>query len=119
MARKTASAYLEYMARVFDFNESLSQALFARPIRLVLLLHANELNADHVGEVFEHLRARGYEFVRLSAALEDPAYASEDRYVGRWGLSWMHHWEQTMGRRRTGSPDPPAWVGEAYESGRR
>ena len=87
--------------------------------RGVLLLHANELNADHVGTLFDRLRQRGYHFVPLSKALEDPAYSSADRYVGRWGNSWMHHWEQAMGRPRTGAPDPPAWVSEAYEKGRR
>ena len=44
---------------------------------------------------------------------------SADSYVGRWGISWMHHWEQAMGRPRTGSPDPPAWVSAAYEKERR
>lgn len=118
-ARRTAQAYLEYMAAVFDFHESLSQALFGRPIRHVLLLHANELNADYSGKIFDHLRGRGYEFVPLARALEDPAYASPDAYVGRWGISWMHHWEQAMGRPRTGAPDPPPWVSEAYEKGRK
>jgi peptidoglycan/xylan/chitin deacetylase (PgdA/CDA1 family) len=119
LAGKTAASYLAYMDAVFDFNEALSQALFARPIRHILLLHANELNADHVGKLFDRLRARGYAFVPLSRALEDPAYGSADNYVGRWGISWMHHWEQAMGRPRSGSPDPPPWVGAAYEKGRR
>jgi hypothetical protein len=57
--------------------------------------------------------------VPLSRALEDPAYGSADAYVGRWGISWMHHWEQAMGRARTGAPDPPPWVNEAYEKGRK
>jgi len=118
-AERTAEAYIDYMEKVFDFNEGLSRDLFGRPIRLVLLLHANELNADHAGKLFARLRQRGYAFVTLEKALEDPAYASADRYVGRWGISWMHHWEEAMGRPRTGAPDPPAWVGEAYEKGRR
>lgn len=118
-ASRVADAYVAYMESVFAFNEKLSDALFGRPIRLVLLLHANEMNADHVGRVYSLLKDRGYTFVALERALEDPAYASADTYVGRWGLSWMHHWEQTMGRKRTGSPDPPAWITEAYEKGAR
>lgn len=118
-AQKAAEAYLVYMDAAFGFQERLAQSLFGRPIRHILLLHANELNADHAGRLFERLRARGYAFVPLAQALEDPAYASADEYVGRWGISWMHHWEQTMGRPRTGSPDPPAWITEAYEKGRR
>jgi hypothetical protein len=118
-AGRTAEAYLTYMDSVFAFNEGLSQDLFGRPIRLILLVHANQLNADHSGALFARLKQRGYAFVTLDRALEDPAYASPDRYVGRWGISWMHHWEQAMGRKRTGSPDPPVWITEAYEKGRR
>jgi peptidoglycan/xylan/chitin deacetylase (PgdA/CDA1 family) len=118
-AAQTAEAYLVYMQAVFEFQEKLSGSLFGRPIRHVLLLHANELNADHSGRLFANLRKRGYTLVPLARALEDPAYLSPDEYVGRWGISWMHHWELTMGRPRTGSPDPPSWVSEAYEKGRR
>lgn len=118
-AEQTAEAYLAYMEAVVDFQEKLSASLFGRPIRHVLLLHANELNADHSGRLFAGLKKRGYTFVPLNRALEDPAYASPDEYVGRSGISWLHHWELTMGRPRTGSPDPPPWVSEAYEKGRR
>ncbi|HQZ17125.1 MAG TPA: polysaccharide deacetylase family protein [Vicinamibacteria bacterium] len=118
-ARRAGEAYLKYMDTVFDFHEALSQSLFGRPIRHVLLLHANELNADYSGKLFERLRERNYEFVPLARALEDPAYASPDAYVGRWGISWLHHWEQAMGRPRTGAPDPPSWVSQAYEKGRK
>jgi peptidoglycan/xylan/chitin deacetylase (PgdA/CDA1 family) len=118
-ANRTAEAYLAYMDKVFDFAEGLSKDLFGRPIRHVLLLHANELNADHVGRLFSRLKQRGYSFIPLEKALEDPAYASADRYVGGWGISWLHHWEQAQGRPRTGGPDPPSWVTEAYEKGRR
>lgn len=117
-AGRTAEAYLTYMAKTFDFQEDLSQSLFGRPIRHVLLLHANELNADHVGKLFAMMRQRGYQFVTLARALEDAAYQSPDTYVGGFGISWLHHWELTMGRRRTGSPDPPAWITEAYEKSR-
>ena len=117
-ADRVAQAYSVYMESVFDFMEGLTQSLFGRAIRHVLLLHANELNADHVGKVFERLKARGYRFVPLARALEDAAYKSPDTYVGRWGISWLHHWEQAMGRPRTGSPDPPSWISQAYEKGR-
>jgi len=119
LARRAAEAYLTYMEAVFDFAEGLSQNLFGRPIRHVLLFHANELNADHAGRLFDRLRQRNYTFVPLARALEDPAYRSADAYVGRWGISWMHHWEQALGRARTGAPDPPPWVSEAYERARR
>jgi peptidoglycan/xylan/chitin deacetylase (PgdA/CDA1 family) len=119
LARKTADAYVLHMEAAFDFHEALSQTLFGRPIRHVLLLHANELNAAHVGRVFDALRSRGYQFVTLARALEDRAFASPDTYVGRAGLSWLHHWEATLGKPRTNFADPPKWVMDLYEKGRR
>lgn len=61
----------------------------------------------------------GFVFVPLARALGDPAYGSPDAYVGRFGISWMHHWEQAMGRPRTGAPDPPPGVSDAYEKVRK
>ena len=104
---------------MFEFFEGVSRALLKREIPFVLLLHANELNADHGARVFEMLVERGYEFTTLEKALEDPAYASLDTYVGRWGISWLHHWELSAGRPRSPSPDPPGWVLEVYEKGRK
>jgi peptidoglycan/xylan/chitin deacetylase (PgdA/CDA1 family) len=119
LARKIADAYLLHMDSAIAFHEALSQSLFGRPIRQVLLLHANELNADHAGSLFERIRARGYQFVSLARALEDPAFASPDNYAGRAGLSWLHHWEEALGRPRTNSADPPPWVMDLYEKSRR
>ncbi len=116
---KVADAYVVYMKTVFEFFEGLSQSLFERPVPQVLLLHANELNGDHGGRVFAHLLSRGYRFEALDHVLEDAVYRSADTYTGRFGISWLHHWEQSMGRPRTGSPDPPRWISEAYEKGRR
>lgn len=92
--RATASAvgadYLRYMESVFAFVEDVSRRLVGREVRQVLLLHANTLNAD--------------------------CYRLPDPYVGRWGISWLHHWELAAGRKRSPSPDPPGWVMKAYEA---
>jgi peptidoglycan/xylan/chitin deacetylase (PgdA/CDA1 family) len=118
--RATASAvgkeYLRYMERVFAFIEDVSRHLLGREVRQVLLLHANTLNADHFGRLAESMKARGYAFTTLEEALKDEAYAHPDTYVGRWGISWLHHWELTAGRKRSPSPDPPGWVLKAYQA---
>ena len=113
-AAKTAEEYLAYMSRVFEFIEGVSQRLLGRELKQVLLLHANALNADHLGGLAEILKARGYRFVTLSDALLDPAYGSPDTYVGDWGISWLHHWEISIGKKRSPSPDPPEWITKAY-----
>lgn len=118
-AAKAAEDYLLYMARVFESIEGVSQRLFGRELKQVLLLHANALNADHFGSLAEIMKARGYRFITLADALSDRAYASPDTYVGAWGLSWLHHWEVTVGRPRSPSPDPPDWIAKAYQASGR
>ena len=79
----------------------------------MLLLHANQLNADLLPQMLEMFRRRGYRFVTLDQALADPAYASADDYAGRGGFSWIHRWSRTMGLAPKGEPEPPAWVTDA------
>lgn len=115
-ATRVGDEYLRYMDGVFAFVEDVSRRLLGREVRQVLLLHANTLNADLFGRVAGSLVARGYAFVTLEDALEDEAYRRPDTYVGRWGISWLHHWEITEGRKRSPSPDPPDWITKAYEA---
>lgn len=82
---RLARSYLEYMLAMVEFYEGQSRALFGREIPQILLLHANDLNGDHVGELIRRLDHRGYRFVALEDALEDPAYDSLDTYVGGSG----------------------------------
>ncbi len=114
-AGRVAEAYPAYMETVFAFVEQVSRGLFGREIPQVLLIHSNALNADHFDALAAIARRRGYAFVPLAEALVDPAYLTRDDYVGAWGISWLHHFEITAGRERSPSPDPPAWVQQAYD----
>ena len=116
MAAKVAADYLRYMEAVVVFCEDVSRTLLGREIRQVLLLHANALNADYFGKLADSMKAHGYRFITLPEALEDEAYRRPDTYVGRWGFSWLHHWELTAGKKRSPSPDPPDWVTKAYDA---
>ncbi len=115
-AEKVAADYLEYMDGVFAFIEDVSRRLAGREIAQVLLIHANSLNADHFDALARRMEKRGYRFATLAETLADPAYALPDDYVGAWGISWLHHWELTAGKPRSPSPDPPAWIQQAYDA---
>jgi peptidoglycan/xylan/chitin deacetylase (PgdA/CDA1 family) len=115
-AGRVGEDYLRYMETVFAFVEDVSRRLLGREVRQVLLLHANTLNADLFGRLAGSMKARGYGFITLEDALKDDAYRLPDDYVGRWGISWLHHWELTSGKKRSPSPDPPDWVQKAYEA---
>lgn len=116
LARRVAAAYVPYMEAKVAFFERNSRELFDREIPQVLLVHANRLNADHFGALAERLAARGYRFIALEKALEDPAYDSPDTYTGPAGLTWLHRWALTRGVEKTffhGEPVPPGFVLEA------
>jgi peptidoglycan/xylan/chitin deacetylase (PgdA/CDA1 family) len=115
-ASKIGADYLRYTETICEFIEDVSRRLTGREIRQILLLHANALNADSMDRLAQVMEARGYRFITLQQALQDEAYRLPDTYVGAWGISWLHHWELTAGRKRSPSPDPPAWVMTAYES---
>ena len=91
-AEEVAASYGPYMERKTAYYERQSTALFSREVRQVLLLHANALNADRLGDVVRRLRARGYAFISLDRALEDSAYETPDTFTGRGGISWLHRW---------------------------
>jgi peptidoglycan/xylan/chitin deacetylase (PgdA/CDA1 family) len=111
LASRVRSSYVPYMEAQFDYLERQSRALFGREIRQVLLVHANSLNADAFETLLARLRRRGYAFVSLDHALEDPAYASTDTFVGSGGITWLHRWAISSGARPLpGEPQPEAFV---------
>ena len=115
-ARRIASGYLDYMEAVVAYYERQSTTIVGREIAQTLLLHANALNARTFGALLERLHRRGYRFVPLADALKDPAYASADEYLGPGGISWLHRWALTRGKRGAyfaGEPEVPGWVQEA------
>lgn len=116
LAERTVAAYLEHMQKMVDFFEKLALEVVGSPIRHVLLVHDNELNADHFDGVARMLEARGYQFVTLQRALEDPAYRLTDTYAGPNGVSWLHRWAYSRGMKGTlkTEPDPPDFIQKLY-----
>ena len=112
LQQEVVSGYLSYHAVVFDYYEKLSKNLLGYEPRQILLLHANNLEADHLGELLEMLRKRGYRFITLEDALSDDAYGLPDTYVGEEGRGWIEHWAITRGQPPLGAPVFPASMAE-------
>src|SRR5207253_7344845 len=108
----SSDLYLSYHTAVFDYFEKLSKDLLGYEPRQILLLHANNLEADHIRELIELLRKRGYRFITLEEALSDGAYGLPDTYVGEEGRGWIEHWAITMGRPPRGAPVFPESIGD-------
>lgn len=114
LAERTRGAYLPYLESVVDFFEKRAFEVTGHDIPQILLIHANELNARQMPALLDMFRNRGYRFVSLGEALQDPAYELPDTYAGPGGFSWVHHWSITKGMPKKGEPDEPEWVREAY-----
>jgi hypothetical protein len=92
--------------------------LFGREMRQILLVHANALNADYFGPLAQMIERRGYRFITIDRALEDPAYRTLDTYTGTGGITWIHRWALTrrMGKEfYAGEPAAPAFVAKAAQ----
>ena len=116
LMQRISDAYLTYMDSVFAYYEQQSLALLGYELKQILLLHANRLNGDRLDGLIDVMSRRGYRFISLDEALTDPAYRRKDGYAGRAGITWLHRWALTEGKRGSffaGEPEPPAFVTEA------
>jgi peptidoglycan/xylan/chitin deacetylase (PgdA/CDA1 family) len=114
--QKIADEYVSYMEAIAAFYEQQSVAIVGREVRQTLLIHANALNAATFDRLASMLRARGYRFITLDRALADPAYQHRDEYYGPAGITWLHRWALTDGKRGTifaGEPIVPDWIEQA------
>ena len=111
-----ASAYLAHSDAVFAYCEKLSKDLVGYEPKQILLLHANQLEADHIHELVGLMRKRGYRFITLEDALGDDAYSLPDTYVGEEGKGWLEQWAITRGQPPRGFPVIPAPFIERYNA---
>jgi hypothetical protein len=119
--RRIGEAYLQFTEAQLDFWEKASQEVAGRPIRHVLLLHANEVNAEYLDEVLDLLKRRGYRFVTLEEALRDDAYRLPDTYAGKAGVSWPYRWALGKGVKIDWrqEPEPPEFIQKLYKAAAR
>lgn len=116
-AAEIQQAYLSHIEQSVAFFEQRAREVTGADIPQILLLHANQLNADTLPALLKMLRARGYEFVSLQQALRHPAYQLADGYTGPGGFSWIHRWAKAKGIAGTGKgePEPPQTILDLYK----
>jgi peptidoglycan/xylan/chitin deacetylase (PgdA/CDA1 family) len=118
LARRVADAYLAYYDENVSYFEELAVAVLGRPVRHIMLLHANKLNADLAERLVQLLKRRGYAFITLEDALADPAYRRpEPTHTG--GMSWLHRWKIVDGKSFRPEPREPEWIEAAAAALRR
>ena len=110
LQQELTRSYLSYSDEMFAYTEQLAKQTVGYEPKQILLLHANQLEADHIGELLEVMRKRGYRFITLEDALSDQAYGLPDTFVGEEASGWIDHWAVTLGKPPQGSPVFPQWV---------
>jgi peptidoglycan/xylan/chitin deacetylase (PgdA/CDA1 family) len=98
LMKRIGNAYVPYMESKLDYWERQSIRLFGREIAQTLLIHANFINSDHLGDLIAMFKRRGYRCVDLETALKDEAYKLPDTFVGASGISWLHRWALDKGK---------------------
>jgi peptidoglycan/xylan/chitin deacetylase (PgdA/CDA1 family) len=105
--------YLAYMEKKILFYEQQAQALFARNIPQILLVHASWLNAEFMDSLALIYRSHGYTFINMEKALEDTVYQTAITAFGKWGISWLDRWALSWGKQKDffkDDPVPPEYV---------
>jgi len=110
-----AKSYLAYSDASFAYSEQLSKQIVGYEPKQIILLHANQLEADHIGELLDVFRKRGYRFITLEDALGDSAYSLPDTYFGEGGSGWIEHWAISQGKIPQGAPAFPQAVIEKWK----
>lgn len=110
LQQKLVKEYLAHHDAVCAYEEQLSMKVVGYEPKQILLLHASRLEADHIGELLDLLRRRGYRFITLEDALSDSAYSLPNTYVGEEGTGWLEQWAITQGKIPQGAPVFPQWV---------
>jgi len=110
LQQELTRSYLSYSDEMFAYTEQLAKQTIGYEPKQILLLHANQLEADHIGDLLDVMRKRGYRFITLEDALSDQAYGLPDTFVGEEGSGWIDHWAITLGKPPQGAPVFPQWV---------
>jgi peptidoglycan-N-acetylglucosamine deacetylase len=117
MADRIRREYLLYSATEIDFYTTLNRRVLGYEPPQVMLIHDSMLNADTIADVLTLFRDRGYRFISLAEAQRDPAYATPDTFITKYGQMWGYRWavERKVGPLRLHESEPPVWVNDYAE----
>jgi len=111
-ARRLQAEYVRYTASKIDYYSDLHVQVFGHEIPHVMLLHANQLNADTSEQILDSFQSKHYRFVTLETAQSDPAYGTPVPQAIKFGQMWGYRWATALGVKVDGRREPavPTWV---------
>lgn len=89
--------YLKHLEGALDYAEGQAERVLGGQLKHIMRLHMGIATASFIEDTVRLLKERGYRFVSLQEALADPAYETEEEYVGPLGLSFIDRVAATRG----------------------
>jgi peptidoglycan-N-acetylglucosamine deacetylase len=89
--------YLEHLGASLDYAETQAEVVLNGPVKHILRLHLGTATGRFLPDLLRFLEERGYSFVSVKEALADPAYQTEEDYVGPLGLGFIDRVAATRG----------------------
>jgi peptidoglycan/xylan/chitin deacetylase (PgdA/CDA1 family) len=114
--QRVSEEYVKFAAQKFDYCDHVAQELFGRPIKHILLLHANELTAENLDALAGMLKNKGYKFISVEQTLQDPVYQMPEKYLGT--SDRLAHWAFSKGKKLS-PPQPPDFLQQPYLDNQR
>jgi peptidoglycan/xylan/chitin deacetylase (PgdA/CDA1 family) len=112
LQKRVSEDYLKFVALKIDSGEKIAGGLFGRQIKHILLLHANELNADNFEALIKIFKEKGYQFITVDEALQDSVYRFPDKYTPT--SDWLSHWAFSEGKKFE-VPAAPAYIQQIFQ----
>jgi beta-lactamase regulating signal transducer with metallopeptidase domain/peptidoglycan/xylan/chitin deacetylase (PgdA/CDA1 family) len=113
--KEVRSAFIDYMAKMFDHYEMYSVETFGREIPETMVLTPSRLVTDTADDLFGMIKKRGYSFVSMETALADPAFQTAENYEGESGISWFDRWTLTAGKRLKDEPEIAPFIQKMWD----
>lgn len=114
--KRVGEEYVKFAAQRFDYGEQVAQELFGRPIKHIVLMHANELTAENLDALAAMLKSKGYKFISVAEALQDPVYQMPEKYLGT--SDRLGHWAFSKGV-KLNPPQPSEFLQQPYLDNQR
>ena len=81
--------YIAHVLEEIERCENVSKEMLKRPVRHILQLRTNRLNAEFLDALLTALKDMGYKFISLDYALRDELYSAEEAYYGLRGIGYL------------------------------
>ena len=116
LVKRVGEEYVNFAAQRFDYSDQIAQELFGRLIKHIVLMHANELTAENLDALAAVLKSKGYKFISVEEALQDPIYQMPEKYFG--SSDRLGHWAFSKGK-KLNPPQPSEFLRQPYLDNQR